>query len=104
MLDPHSTQFDDGPHRARRERRVDHDWQRRELPMDLLDDVDPGSSIDNWIDDEDVRITLLDGGSQFIPASGCQDRVVRAKNNCEMRKELTREVRYEVHMEPDRMS
>ena len=72
--------------------------------MDLLDHVDARVAIDDRIHDEDIRDTLLDSDSQVVPATGCRERVLRAKNDCEVRKELAREVRYDVHMGPDRMS
>jgi hypothetical protein len=41
--------------------------------MDLLDYVDAGRAIDDRIHDEDVRDTLLDSGSQLVPATGCRE-------------------------------
>jgi hypothetical protein len=72
--------------------------------VDLPDYIDACTTVDHRVNDEDVRDALQDGDSQVVPASGSRDRVLRAKNNCEVREELAREIRYDVHTVPDRMS
>ena len=72
--------------------------------MDLLDDVDAWSTVDDRVNDQDVRDVLQDGGSQLVPPSGGDERMLRAKNNCEMRLELTGQISDDVHARLDRMS
>ena len=57
--------------------------------MDLLDDIDARVVVDVRIYDQNVRDVLLDSGSQLVPASGGDERVLRAKNDFEMRELLT---------------
>lgn len=72
--------------------------------MELQDDVGDGISIRHRINDENVRNTLQDGGPQFFPSRGRDERMLRAQNNFEVRVELTGQVGYDVHVLPVRMS
>ena len=72
--------------------------------MDLLDYVSPERTIRERIDDQDVSDALQNCGSQFVPSAGCDEIVLRAKNDCEMRLKLTGEEGYDVHVLPGRMS
>jgi hypothetical protein len=47
---------------------------------------------------------LQDGGSQLVPPSGGNERMLRAQYNCEMRLELTGQISDDVHARPDGMS
>ena len=72
--------------------------------MDLLDYVRPESPVGDRIYDQDVSDALQDSGSQFVPSAGCDELVLRTKNDCEMRLKLTGEEGYDVHAGPGRMS
>jgi hypothetical protein len=72
--------------------------------MDLFDHVGPRGPVGEWINDDDIRNALLYRGSELLPFRGGDERMLRAKNNCEMRLELTRQVGDDVHTRASRMS
>ena len=47
---------------------------------------------------------LQDGHSQLFPPSDRDERMLRAKNDCEVRFELTGQIGDDVHLRPDGMS
>jgi len=72
--------------------------------MDLLDDIRPETAVGDRIYDKNVSDALQNRGSQVVPSTGRDELVLRTKNDCEMRLELTGEEGYDVHMLPGRMS
>ena len=104
MLQPQAAKVVNGAHRGRGERRVDHDGQRRELPVDLLDRVDAWRAVGGRVNDQDVRGVLLDDSTQLVPSLSRDEGVLRAEYDFEVRKQLTGQNRYDVHVVPDRMS
>ena len=72
--------------------------------MDLSDFVYAGGAVRGRVNDKDVGNLLLDRGSQRLPASGGDERVLLSKDNCEVLLELARQESDDVHNGPDRVS
>ena len=72
--------------------------------MDLLDRVDAWRAVGGRVNDQDVRGVLLDGSTQLVPSISRDEGVLRTEYDFEVRKQLTGQNRYDVHVVPDRMS
>ena len=57
--------------------------------MHVLDHVCASDAVGDRVDNQDIRDVPQNGGLQLVPASGGDERVLRAKNDFEMRELLT---------------
>ena len=72
--------------------------------MELDDDVRTGGAIGGGVNDEDVGDLLQDRGSQRLPPSGWNEIVLRAQDDCQVRKERAGKIGDDVHGWPEGMS
>ena len=52
--------------------------------MDVGDLLGAGCAVCGRVNDEDVGDLLLDRGSQLLPASGGNERMLRSQNYCQV--------------------
>jgi len=104
VLDADPAQVEDRPRRWAAQHGVEHYGQRRELAVQLSDDVRPRISIGDRVDDDDIRNALYHFGFQRIPPPDRDERVLGAQDNCQVLLELTGEISDDVHAMPSGMS
>jgi len=70
----------------------------------IFDDVNASFTAGERIDDKRVGDPFQDRGPQILPSPDDDERMLRAQNDCQVRKKLTREISDDVHDGPDRLS
>ena len=89
MLDPGLRQTDDRLDGGRREKGVDDDGERWELPAQVLEGFNLHRPTGSRISDDEIDAEVLYRSLQLVPASDRRERVIRSENDSEVRGELT---------------
>jgi hypothetical protein len=104
VLDAHLCQLYDCLHSRRRQRRVNDDWNRRELPPQLLQLGDLDVAVGRRVRDKKIYRLFAQNCRELSPPFSRMEPVPATQNDSQVREELRGEERSDVHDLPGPMS